>query len=107
MFLPGCRSDVSENLDLVPAQFRVLVLRRPRFAFIRSLRLRSVGRCCSFKPSVPCGKPVEAVVLSGTEIDVPWGTGLPCHREPKQGVKHEARNEIRAPNLESNIEHRI
>ncbi|WP_208250626.1 hypothetical protein J4T87_0025940 (plasmid) [Rhizobium sp. T1473] len=33
----------SVNFTVPPAQFCVLVLRRPRFAFIRSLRLRSVG----------------------------------------------------------------
>ncbi|RVL87801.1 hypothetical protein [Sinorhizobium meliloti] len=38
-----CRPAASFNLDLVPAQFCVLVLRRSRFAFVRSLRLRSVG----------------------------------------------------------------
>lgn len=55
----------------------------------------------AFEPSVPCGKPVEAFVPSGTRIGVPSGTTLPCHREPKRSLTHGARTEIRALNLES------
>ncbi|MFG1275162.1 replication initiator protein A [Xanthobacter flavus] len=65
-----------------------------------------VGRrmLLAFEPSAPCGKAVEAFVPSGTRTGVPSGTGLPCHREPKQGRRQCSEDGNRAPNLESNID---
>ncbi len=62
------------------------------------------GMLLAFEPSAPCGKAVEAFVPSGTRTGVPSGTGLPCHREPKQDLRQGSEDGNRAPNLESNID---
>lgn len=41
---------------------------------------------------------------SATRKHVPSGTAPSCQREPKQGLTHRTKSEIRALNLESNIE---
>lgn len=84
---------------------RDIIRRQPLPGYTLFTEVEIGGRVLlAFEPSAPCGKPVEALVPSGTRIGVPSGTGLPCHWEPKQGVSHSSRTEIRASNLESNQE---
>ena len=86
-------------------ELRDIIRRQPLPGYTLFTEVEIGGRVLlAFEPSAPCGKPVEALVPSGTRIGVPSGTGLPCHREPKQGLTHGARTEIRALNLESNQE---
>ncbi len=86
-------------------ELRDIIRRQPLPGYTLFTEVEIGGRVLlAFEPSAPCGKPVEALVPSGTRIDVPSGTGLPCYREPKQGLTHGARTEIRATNLESNQE---
>ncbi|WOJ88355.1 replication initiator protein A [Methylocapsa polymorpha] len=54
-----------------------------------------------------CGQPVERHVLSGTKGHVLSGTGPTCYQEPKWSLSHRRTSEIRAPNLESNIESNV
>ena len=86
-------------------ELRDIVRRQPLPGYTLFTEVEIGGRVLlAFEPSAPCGKPVEPLVPSGTRIGVPSGTGLPCHREPKLGVTHCGKTEIRAPNLESNQE---
>lgn len=86
-------------------ELRDIIRRQPLPGYTLFTEVEIGGRVLlAFEPSAPCGKPVEALVPSGTRIGVPSGTGLPCHREPKRGLTHGARTEIRALNLESNQE---
>ena len=86
-------------------ELRDIIRRQPLPGYTLFTEVEIGGRVLlAFEPSAPCGKPVEALVPSGTRIGVPSGTGLPCHREPKQGVTHGTENEIPALNLESNQE---
>lgn len=86
-------------------ELRDIIRRQPLPGYTLFTEVETGGRVLlAFEPSAPCGKPVEAIVPSGTRIGVPSGTGLPCHREPKQGVTHGSRTKIRASNLESNQE---
>ena len=52
----------------------------------------------------PCGQPVEAHVLSGTNGHVPSGTGPTCYQEPKQANSLVKSIGFEPPNLESNLE---
>ena len=56
----------------------------------------------AFEPVPPCGKPVNGLVLSGTQAIVLSGTGLSCYREPKPTLTHGSHSRNRALNLESN-----
>ncbi|MFG1480525.1 replication initiator protein A [Xanthobacter sp. V4C-4] len=86
-------------------ELRDIVRRQPLPGYTLFTEVEIGGRVLlTFEPSVPCGKAVKAFVPSGTRIGVPSGTGLPCHREPKQGSSPGDENENCAPNLESNIE---
>ncbi|GBQ88509.1 replication initiator protein A [Asaia krungthepensis] len=86
-------------------ELRDIIRRQPLPGYTLFTEVEIGGRVLlAFEPSAPCGKPVEALVPSGTRIGVPSGTGLPCHREPKQGLTHGTRTEIRALNLKSNID---
>src|SRR6202167_1273169 len=51
----------------------------------------------------PCGKPVEAHVLSGTEEHVPSGTGPTCYQEPEQPNASRLSIDSEPTNLESNV----
>jgi plasmid replication initiation protein len=86
-------------------ELRDIIRRQPLPGYTLFTEVEIGGRVLlAFEPSAPCGKPVEALVPSGTRIGVLSGTGLPCHREPKLTVTHGAETEIRSPNLESNKE---
>ena len=86
-------------------ELRDIIRRQPLPGYTLFTEVEIGGRVLlAFEPSVPCGKPVEALVPSGTRIGVPSGTRLPCHQEPKQSLTHGARTEIHALNLESNQE---
>ena len=86
-------------------ELRDIIRRQPLPGYTLFTEVEIGGRVLlAFEPSAPCGKPVEALVPSGTRIGVPSGTGLPCHQEPKQSLTHGARTEIHALNLESNQE---
>ena len=52
----------------------------------------------------PCGQPVEAHVLSGTNGHVPSGTGPTCYQEPKQANSLGRSIGSEPPNLESNLQ---
>ncbi len=52
----------------------------------------------------PCGQPVEAHVLSGTEEHVPSGTGPTCYQEPEQPNSSSRSIDSDPPNLDSNLE---
>jgi len=54
-----------------------------------------------------CGQPVDTHVLSGTHGHVLSGTGPTCYQEPKWSLNHGQTSEIRALNLESNIESNV
>lgn len=84
-------------------ELRDIIRRQPLPGYTLFTEIEAGGRVLlAFEPSAPCGKAVKAVVLSGTRIDVPSGTGLTCHQEPEQGLTHCAKTENRALNLESN-----
>jgi plasmid replication initiation protein len=86
-------------------ELRDIIRRQPLPGYTLFTEVEIGGRVLlAFEPSAPCGKPVEALVPSGTRIGVPSGTRLPCHQEPKQSLTHGARTEIRSLNLESNQE---
>ncbi|UJX44200.1 replication initiator protein A [Xanthobacter sp. YC-JY1] len=86
-------------------ELRDIVRRQPLPGYTLFTELDVGGRVLlSFEPAAPCGKAVKAFVPSGTGSGVPSGTGLPCHREPKQGTRPGSENENRALNLDSNIE---
>ena len=86
-------------------ELRDIIRRQPLPGYTLFTEVEIGGRVLlAFEPSAPCGKPVEALVPSGTRIGVPSGTRLPCHQEPKQSLTHGARTEIHALNLESNQE---
>ena len=53
-------------------------------------------------PQAPCGQPVDALVLSGTNGHVPSGTGPSCYQEPKQAFSPGQSIASEPPNLKSN-----
>ena len=84
-------------------ELRDIIRRQPLPGYTLFTEVEIGGRVLlAFEPSAPCGKPVEALVPSGTRIGVPSGTRLPCHQEPTPSLTHGARTEILARNLETN-----
>jgi len=85
-------------------ELRDVIRRQPLPGYALCVEVKAGGRVLlAFEP-VPCGQPVETLVLSGTGTIVPSGTGPSCYREPKSPLSHGRKSEIRAPNLESNRE---
>ncbi len=85
-------------------ELRDIVRRQPLPGYALFIEVEVRGRTLlAFEPA-PCGKPVEALVLSGTCTIVPSGTRPSCYREPKPGLSHGRKTGIRALNLESNQE---
>ncbi len=85
-------------------ELRDIIRRQPLPGYALCVEVEAGGRVLlAFEP-VPCGQPVDGLVLSGTETIVPSGTGPSCYREPESHLSHGRTNEIRAPNLESNKE---
>ena len=86
-------------------ELRDIIRRQPLPGYPLFLEVEIGGRTLlAFEPLSACGKPVDCFVPSGTRGRVPSGTALSCQGEPKQGVTPDATTEIRALNLESNIE---
>ncbi len=85
-------------------ELRDIIRRQPLPGYTLFIEVEITGRTLlAFEPA-PCGKPVEALVLSGTGTIVPSGTRRSCYREPQSALSIEQENGIRALNLESNQE---
>jgi plasmid replication initiation protein len=86
-------------------ELRDIVRRQPLPGYVLRLEVERGGRTLlAFKPSAPCGKPVDGVVPSGTEGHVPSGTRGSCQREPERGLNPHSERRISASNLDSNQE---
>ena len=84
-------------------ELRDIIRRQPLPGYTLFLETEVGGRkLLAFEPAPGCGKPVNALVLSGTRTIVPSGTGVSCYQEPKQGVTYGNKIVNRALNLESN-----
>ncbi|MBL4918637.1 replication initiator protein A [Szabonella alba] len=89
-------------------ELRDIIRRQPLPGYTLFLEVEIGGRVLlAFEPAPSCGKPVNAVVPSGTRRDVPSGTGVTCYAEPKPGLTHRGHTQNRALNLESNKESNI
>ncbi len=79
--------DVSERLDIIPAQFRVLVTRRPKYACRRCSG--AVVQAHAPEHVVPGGLPTEALIAQ--VIVSKFGDHLPFYRQAdiytRQGIK--------------------
>jgi transposase len=79
--------DVSERLDVVPAQLRVLVTRRPKYACRRCAG--AVAQAHAPEHVVPGGLPTEALIAQ--VIVAKFGDHLPFYRQAeiyaRQGIK--------------------
>lgn len=85
-------------------ELRDIIRRQPLPGYTLFIEVEITGRTLlAFEPA-PCGKPVEALVLSGTGTIVPSGTRPSCYREPQSALSVEQESGIRALNLESNQE---
>jgi len=85
-------------------ELRDIIRRQPLPGYTLFIEVEITGRTLlAFEPA-PCGKPVEALVLSGTGTIVPSGTLPSCYREPQSTLSVEQKRGIRALNLESNQE---
>ncbi|MBK0327222.1 replication initiator protein A [Rhodobacteraceae bacterium F11138] len=84
-------------------ELRDIIRRQPLPGYTLFLETEVGGRkLLAFEPAPGCGKPVNALVLSGTRTIVPSGTGVSCYQEPKQGVTYGSKSGNRSLNLESN-----
>lgn len=84
-------------------ELRDIIRRQPLPGYTLFLETEVGGRkLLAFEPAPGCGKPVNALVLSGTRTVVPSGTGVSCYQEPKQGVTYGSKSGNRSLNLESN-----
>lgn len=89
-------------------ELRDIIRRQPLPGYSLFLEAEVGGRVLlAFEPAPPCGKPVGAVVPSGTRRDVPSGTGVTCYGEPKPGLTHRSNSKNGALNLESNKDSNI
>ena len=85
-------------------ELRDIIRRQPLPGYTLFIEVEITGRTLlAFEPA-PCGKPVEALVLSGTSTIVPSGTRPSCYREPKSALSVDQQSRIPALNLESNQE---
>jgi len=85
-------------------ELRDIIRRQPLPGYTLFIEVEITGRTLlAFEPA-PCGKPVEALVLSGTGTIVPSGTRPSCYREPQPALSIEQESGIRTLNLESNQE---
>lgn len=85
-------------------ELRDIIRRQPLPGYALFIEVEITGRTLlAFEPAA-CGKPVEALVLSGTGTTVPSGTRRSCYREPQSTLSVEQESGIRALNLESNQE---
>ncbi len=85
-------------------ELRDLVRRQPLPGYELFIEVEIGGRMLlAFEPK-PCGKPVDGLVLSGTDRHVPSGTGPSCYQEPERPIFLESSETSEPPNLESNQE---
>ena len=85
-------------------ELRDIIRRQPLPGYTLFIEVEITGRTLlAFEPAT-CGKPVEALVLSGTGTIVPSGTRPSCYREPQSALSVEQKSGIRTLNLESNQE---
>jgi transposase len=79
--------DISERLDLIPAQLRVLVTRRPKYACRRCSA--AVAQAHAAEHVVPGGLPTEALIAQ--VIVAKFGDHLPFYRQAdiyaRQGIR--------------------
>src|SRR5215813_14857761 len=79
--------DVSERLDVIPAQLRVLVTRRPKYACRRCSE--AVAQASAPEHVVPSGLPTEALIAQ--IIVAKFGDHLPFYRQSeiyaRQGIR--------------------
>ena len=79
-------------------ELRHIIRRQPLPGYTLFTEVEIGGRILlAFEPAAACGKPVDAVVLSGTRTHVPSGTHASCYREPKSGLTHRTRKRKSAP----------
>jgi plasmid replication initiation protein len=84
-------------------ELRDIVQRQPLPGYFLSFEVETGGRTLlAFRPFATCGKPVDALVLSGTRTIVPSGTRGSCYQEPKPLLTYGKSERNRALNLESN-----
>ncbi len=84
-------------------ELRDIVRRQPLPGYALAIEVAAAGRpVLAFEPA--CGKPVEALVLSGTRTIVPSGTRGSCYQEPKPDLSRGSATTNRPLNLESNQE---
>ena len=82
-------------------ELRDIIRRQPLPGYTLFMEMEVGGRM--LLAFVPCGQPVDGLVLSGTPDIVPSGTPVSCYRERKQGLTHGNKSANRALNFESNI----
>ncbi|MHB8886150.1 MAG: replication initiator protein A [Methylovirgula sp.] len=86
-------------------ELRDIVRRQPLPGYSLCVEVEAGKRMLlAFEP-VPCGQPVDSLVLSGTGSPVLSGTHRSCYQEPKSVLNHDPKREIRALNLDSNKEY--
>jgi plasmid replication initiation protein len=86
---------------------RDIIRRQPLPGYTLFVEIETGGRTLlAFEPE-PCGQRGEPLVLSGTNKVVPSGTRPSCYQEPESGLSHGQKKEIRAPNLDSNIDSNV
>lgn len=86
-------------------ELRDIIRRQPLPGYTLFLEIELGGRALlTFEPILPCGKPVQGLVPSGTRKGVPSGTGVACYGEPKPALTSCTETRNRALNLESNKE---
>lgn len=81
-------------------ELRNIVRRQPLPGYTLFIEMEVGGRM--LLAFAPCGKPLDGVVLSGTQDIVPSGTSVSCYRERKPVLIHDSKRENPALNLESN-----
>ena len=85
-------------------ELRDIIRRQPLPGYALSVEVEASGRVLlAFEPAA-CGQPVDSLVPLGTRAIVPSKTGRSCFLERKSPLTFERESEIRALNLESNIE---
>ena len=77
-------------------ELRHIIRRQPLPGYTLFTEVEIGGRILlAFEPAAACGKPVDAVVLTGTRTHVPSGTHASCYREPKSRSNPRTQSENR------------
>jgi plasmid replication initiation protein len=90
-------------------ELRDIARRQPLPGYCLAVQIETGGReVLVFAPAqlstTPCGQIVEHLVLSGTNGNVPFGTGRTCDQEPKCSFSRSISDGYGALNLDSNLE---